>query len=962
MDRISLLLFFSLVALVIHQTSLEVSAQPGFLSLDCGANASYTDPATGIRWQPDAFFLSSGASNSVIRQVSNSSVRNPYRQLRSFPGPDRKSCYSLPVNASQRYLIRATFLYGNYDGRNTAPEFTIYLNVTRWAEVRVEDINREVFVEMLFLSPGSTLEACLVSGGTGVPFISTLELRQLIGSMYSAPYEGRAHLQHIVRINFGALTTDDVRYPDDIVDRRWQSDLTRPNNLAAEAPGTIRVNTTSTVGVDTAAERPPERVMQTAVVGSNGSLTYRYFIPEFPAFAFGRTYFAEIQELRASDVRAFTFILPSDTFFRNQVVNLRNDIGAFQAYEPGYDNISLPGIINFAFQRTAEANLGPILNAMEVLRIVNRQSPTNLDDVNSLGQFIQQFGLSGTGDPCLPVMWDWITCSNDGIPRVNGIILPNSNLNGTIPAGVSQMTGLNILDLRNNSLSGSIPDMSRLSVLRQLHLESNRLSGDFPESLENIQTLQLLYLQNNLLTGSIPEDLLNRRGLDFQYSGNPNLCTRDCSNNYSRSRVIGGIVGGLIGGIILCAGAATAIYFVFLRKKRRSYKASTPSKTTADQPADSFTSMISTHQSHGSDSGSFVQEQPSDAYRYSFQEMKEASNNFGNKIGSGGFGTVYYGRLKNGREVAIKVLSATSHQGAREFSNEVTLLSRIHHRNLVSFLGFCQEGKERILVYEFMHIGTLRDCLYAKEEDRLVLDWTARLKVLLDAAKGLDYLHTGCNPSIIHRDVKSSNILISDKKTGKVADFGLSKMTSEGSSLVSTTVKGTVGYLDPEYYMNQRLTEKSDVYSFGIVLLETISAREPLSPELFEPESNIVQWARAALQKGDIKSIVDPALGDAPRMESLWKVGEIAMYCVEPHGVNRPTMAEVARELQEALDLEEEPVGLESSPKPHNPDQFDDDVESSRAAAAGTPYHLDAPRNPRSTMDLSSVFAQPHAR
>uniref|UniRef100_A0A7N0UX11 Protein kinase domain-containing protein n=1 Tax=Kalanchoe fedtschenkoi TaxID=63787 RepID=A0A7N0UX11_KALFE len=207
-----------------------------------------------------------------------------------------------------------------------------------------------------------------------------------------------------------------------------------------------------------------------------------------------------------------------------------------------------------------------------------------------------------------------------------------------------------------------------------------------------------------------------------------------------------------------------------------------------------------------------------------------------------------------------------------------------------------------MLVYEFMHNGTLKEHIYGVSN----INWIKRLEIAEDAAKGIEYLHTGCAPAIIHRDLKSSNILLDKHMRAKVSDFGLSKLVAvEGASHVSSIVRGTVGYLDPEYYISQQLTDKSDVYSFGVILLELISGQEAISNENFGANCrNIVQWAKQHIESGDIQGIIDPSLRCEYDVQSMWKIAEKALMCVRPHGHMRPSMSEVIKEIQDALSIE----------------------------------------------------------
>lgn len=295
------------------------------------------------------------------------------------------------------------------------------------------------------------------------------------------------------------------------------------------------------------------------------------------------------------------------------------------------------------------------------------------------------------------------------------------------------------------------------------------------------------------------------------------------------------------------------------------------------------------------------------AHCFTLSDIEDATKMLEKKIGSGGFGVVYYGKLKDGKEIAVKVLTSNSYQGKREFTNEVTLLSRIHHRNLVQFLGYCQEEGRSVLVYEFMHNGTLKEHLYGTLTHEQRINWIKRLEIAEDAAKGIEYLHMGCVPAIIHRDLKSSNILLDKHMRAKVSDFGLSKFAVDGASHVSSIVRGTVGYLDPEYYISQQLTDKSDVYSFGVILLELISGQEAISNEKFGANCrNIVQWAKLHIETGDIQGIIDPSLLDEYDIQSMWKIAEKALMCVLPHGHMRPSISEVLKDIQDAIVIERE--------------------------------------------------------
>ncbi|KAG6555713.1 hypothetical protein Mapa_002950 [Marchantia paleacea] len=283
------------------------------------------------------------------------------------------------------------------------------------------------------------------------------------------------------------------------------------------------------------------------------------------------------------------------------------------------------------------------------------------------------------------------------------------------------------------------------------------------------------------------------------------------------------------------------------------------------------------------------------ARRFPLLELKAATNNWSEVLGEGGYGKVYKGTLKGGEVVAIKRANKDSVQGLSEFKNELELLSRVHHRNLVDLVGFCYEGGEQALVYEFMSNGTFRELLYERPGEPL--SWQMRVDIILNSARGLAYLHDHASPPIIHGDIKTANVLLNHKLLAKVADFGLSKPTTEEENvLYSTEVRGTRGYLDPEYYQTYVHTSKSDVFSFGVVMIEALTAKSPTHGG----KDNTREF-RNSLEKGGwiaLRPILDPYLESIPNKELEAYIG-IALRCVEHSGEGRPTMTEVVKELEE---------------------------------------------------------------
>lgn len=355
--------------------------------------------------------------------------------------------------------------------------------------------------------------------------------------------------------------------------------------------------------------------------------------------------------------------------------------------------------------------------------------------------------------------------------------------------------------------------------------------------------------------------------------------------------------------VVICLGA---VCFMILKCRNQSKPAPAvvPTFTSSLTKRSGGGSILSSSMA-SSMSLSFVSSMATytgSAKLFTLAELEKATDNFSSRniLGEGGFGRVYRGVLEDGTKLAVKVLRRDDQQGGREFMAEVEMLSRLHHRNLVKLIGICTEEHNRSLVYELIPNGSVESHLHDKDKETAPLDWDARMKIALGAARGLAYLHEDSNPRVIHRDFKASNILLEDDFTPKVSDFGLAKVASdEGKGYISTRVMGTFGYVAPEYAMTGHLLVKSDVYSYGVVLLELLSGRKPVDMSQPPGQENLVTWARPLLTtKEGLEMLVDPSLNGSFSFDNMARVAAIASMCVQPEVSHRPFMGEVVQALK----------------------------------------------------------------
>ncbi|MCD7450703.1 Proline-rich receptor-like protein kinase perk8 [Datura stramonium] len=418
----------------------------------------------------------------------------------------------------------------------------------------------------------------------------------------------------------------------------------------------------------------------------------------------------------------------------------------------------------------------------------------------------------------------------------------------------------------------------------------------------------------------------------------------DSSSRNGGGNKTGGVVAvGIVAGFLALSLVIFAVWFTRRRKKRESafnlnYLGPSPFASSPNSDT-SFLRSRSQHSAYLAATGSQSNFMYSPDHGgignsrswFTYEELAEATNGFSSDsvLGEGGFGCVYKGVLSDGREVAVKQLKSGSGQGEREFRAEVEIISRVHHRHLVSLVGYCISEQQRLLVYDYVPNDTLDYHLHGK--GRPTMDWATRVKVAAGAARGLAYLHEDCHPRIIHRDIKSSNILLDINFEARVADFGLARLAGDANNThVTTRVMGTFGYLAPEYASSGKLTEKSDVYSYGVVLLELITGRKPVDQSQPLGDESLVEWARPllaqALETENFEDIVDPRLENNFVAGEMFRMIEAAAACVRHSGSKRPRMSQVVR----ALDSMDELSDLSNGMKPGQSEIFDSREQSAQ--------------------------------
>ncbi|CAM6104577.1 unnamed protein product [Calypogeia fissa] len=609
-------------------------------------------------------------------------------------------------------------------------------------------------------------------------------------------------------------------------------------------------------------------------------LENNFFTGSFPASLANLTSLQQLQIYSAWDSTVSPGPLPSELGKMTSLQILLMDQNAFGGSIPeSFGNLS--SLIDLGL---SECNLGGAL-------------PSSLGSLSNLQQIdFHSNAISGAIPP-----------EFGNLQSLQLLYMYSNSLSGPIPEELGNLHSLVGLELEINFLNGSIPtQLSQLLNLTILDLSSNYLNGSIPPQLVTLPNLQTLFLEDNCLSGSIPS--YNKSGplasANFGQTGNSNCfnasqackCGGAPSPALGSGRTAGGhsglskaeyvylAVGVVLGSVVLLV---VLLGFCFFRHKHQR-KLVVPSSTYRGP----------------------VRE-------YTVAQIKEATQNFSTKVGEGGFATVYKAVFANGTVAAVKRFNKK--KPVESFEKEVELLSSLNHRFLVNLVGYCEDldQGEHILLYEFMERGNLNESLHGcKDFPRLPLSWEERVRVLISVGHGIDYLHYGTDPPMIHRDIKSANILLSSCGKGliaKLADFGMGRQTivdadvitatfgNEPPKAFSTRIAGTPGYFDPEYVNTSVLSAKTDVYSYGVVLLELITGKPPLLEERF----TLTEWAKPFLEQEDVWAILDPRLDRESCNEGqLRAVVALAYRCTQTDARDRPTMKEVLSFLTEVFSLE----------------------------------------------------------
>lgn len=579
----------------------------------------------------------------------------------------------------------------------------------------------------------------------------------------------------------------------------------------------------------------------------------------------------------------FTGIVPSSLTSLPQLVNITLKNNKLQGPVPEFSSGVNAELDNNKFCRTS---VGPC----------DSQVTTLLEVAGALGYPTSLADSWEGNDACH--QWAFISCDSQE-KNVTIVNFAKRGFTGTISAAFANLTSLRNLYLNDNNLTGSIPEsLTSLTQLQVLDVSNNNLSGGIPKFGDGVKvtTTGNLLLGNGTDSGSgdSPSSGTNPTSPSGTPAGSPNGSTPSA-----------GVIAAIVVAVVIFIGVVLFVsYKCYVRKRHKKFG-------RVDNPENGKEMVVNKvmggmggyggvpselhSQSSGDHSDIPVFEGGNIAI--SIQVLRQVTSNFSedNILGRGGFGVVYKGELHDGTKIAVKRMesAAVGTKGMNEFQAEIAVLTKVRHRHLVALLGFCVNGNERLLVYEYMPQGTLGQHLFDwRENGYPALTWKQRVTIALDVGRGVEYLHSLAQQSFIHRDLKPSNILLGDDMRAKVADFGLVKNAPDGKYSVETRLAGTFGYLAPEYAATGRVTTKVDVYAFGVVLMELITGRKALDETMPDERSHLVSWFRRVLiNKDNLQKAIDQTLDpDEETLASICKVAELAGHCTAREPYQRPEM------------------------------------------------------------------------
>ncbi|CAH9083495.1 unnamed protein product [Cuscuta europaea] len=534
--------------------------------------------------------------------------------------------------------------------------------------------------------------------------------------------------------------------------------------------------------------------------------------------------------------------------------------------------------------------------------------------------FPRKFAENWKGnDPCAD--WFGITCENGNITIVN---FQNMGLSGTISPEFASLNSLQRLILADNNFTGIIPsELTRIATLTDLDLSNNHLYGKVPSFKNNV----IVKTNGNPDIGKAQSDSHspgsnspNPSNSSSDYVGHPQTYRKK-----SKNWVV--ILVSVVGSVIVLGLLGMLVFCMCKNEQTRSSRVQSPPvpmvihprgsgvsdsvKITVEGSSASVGPVNEMHTVSDNQTTEFQMGGEARNLVISIQVLKSVTNNFSEDsiLGRGGFGTVYKGELHDGTKIAVKRMECgvIAGKGLAEFKSEISVLTKVRHRHLVALLGYCLEENEKLLVYEYMPQGTLSRHLFNWEEEEGLkpLDWTKRLTIALDVARGVEYLHTLAHQSFIHRDLKPSNILLGDDMRAKVSDFGLVRLAPEGKDSIQTKIAGTFGYLAPEYAVTGRVTTKVDVYSFGVILMELITGRKALDERQPEESMHLVTWFRRMhLTEATFRKTIDPNIDfDEETLASIHTVAELASHCCAREPYQRPDMGHAVNVLSSLVEF-----------------------------------------------------------